>query len=122
MKSIYITFINVLIVVVTHIISFIFLSEYANKQGICGVGLAIVGGSIPLLLSFICSFIIVYFITKINKETYFEVILWYAIAGIFWHSLIAYFAESYLWALLIIPYLLFLGESFYLKFILNKKS
>jgi hypothetical protein len=98
-----------------HIVAFIFLNEYAANQGACGMGVAIIGGSIPLLLSFICSSIIVYFITKVNQETYLQVIVWYAVFGIFWHLLIAYFAESYLWALLIIPYLIFLGESIYLK-------
>lgn len=116
MKSIHITFANVFIVLVTHIIAFVFLNKYAIQQGSCGMGVAIIAGSIPLLLNFISLSVITYFVTKIHQETYLSVVIWYVIFGVFWHSLIAYFAESYLWALLIIPYLIFLGESFYLKF------
>lgn len=121
MKSIYVTFFNIFVVIISHVIAFKWLNDYALTTGACGMGVALIGGGIPLLFSFVCSSIIVFFITKIHKETYLSVTVWYIVWGIFWHLLIAFFAESYLCMLLTIPYLLFLGESLYLKFSLEKE-
>lgn len=115
MKSIHITFFNVFIVLVTHIIAFVFLNKYAIQQGACGMGVAIIAGSIPLIINFLWSSIIIYFVSKSGKKQYFDDTLLYVIIAIIGNSLIAYFSGNYLWRLLILPYLLFLGESFYLK-------
>ncbi len=116
MKSIHITFANVFIVLITHIIAFDFLDKYAIQQGACGMGVAIIAGSIPLIINFLWSSIIIYFVSKSGKKQYFDDTLLYVIIAIIGNSLIAYFSGNYLWILLIIPYLIFLGESFYLKF------
>lgn len=116
MKSIYITFFNVFIVLLTHILAFRFLNEYAITAGACGMGVAMIAGSIPLIIGFIWSCATIYLVSKSNKKQYFDDVLLYVILAIIGYSFIALLAESHLWLLLIIPYLLFLGESFYLKF------
>lgn len=117
MKSIYIVSINVLIIVFTHVLAFNFLNEYAIEAGSCGMGIAIIAGSIPLIVNFLWSCATIFLVSKIPVKQYFDDMLLYVAVAITGNLLIAFFAESYLWALLIIPYLIFLSESFYLKYV-----
>ncbi len=121
MKSIHITFFNIFLVLITHIIAFNFLNEYAIEAGSCGMGIALIAGSIPLIINFLWSCGTIYLVSKSGKKQYFDDTLLYVIIAIIGNSLIAYFAESYLLALLIIPYLIFLGESLYLNFEIQSK-
>jgi hypothetical protein len=116
MKSTYIVSINVLVIVFTHVVAFNFLNEYAIEAGSCGMGMAIIAGSVPLIINFLWSCATIFLVSKIPIKQYFDDMLLYVTIAITGNSLIAYFAESYLWALLIIPYLLFIGQGFYLKF------
>ena len=114
MKLTVITLSKVFIIVFVHI----FILEFLDKNdtsGACDIP-SVILALIPLAINFLWSCGTIYLVSKSAKKQYFDDTLLYVTIAITGHSLIAYFAESYLWTLLIIPYLIFLGESFYLKF------
>lgn len=120
MKPIHITIINVFIIIFVHIFILDFLDKN-HTSGPHGHGIpSVVVAFIPLVFNFIWSCATIYLASKSAEKQYFNDTLLYVILASIGHSLIAYFAEIYLWLVLIIPYLIFLGESFYLKFIATK--
>ncbi|WP_338769621.1 hypothetical protein WAF17_10220 [Bernardetia sp. ABR2-2B] len=86
-----------------------------DSSGSCGIP-SIIIAFIPLIINFIWSCATIFLVSKSAEKQYFDDTSLYVIIAIIGNSLIAYLAESYLWLLLMIPYILFLGESFYLKF------
>ncbi|WP_375559441.1 hypothetical protein ACE193_17110 [Bernardetia sp. OM2101] len=120
MKSIHITFINVLIVVIFHSIVYHFLNTWAIKVGACGMGLAMIAGWFLLFLNISWSSVtLVYVLSISSKKANYKNTWLFVVLGVIGNLIMALLLEYYLWALLIIPYLIFLGESFYLKFTSN---
>lgn len=114
MKPKIITLINVCIIVFINIFILNFLDKNDNS-GPCEIP-SIILAFIPLIINFLWSCATIFLVSKIPIKQYFDDMLLYVTIAIIGNLLIAYFAESYLWALLIIPYLLFIGQGFYLKY------
>lgn len=117
MKSTHITFFNVVITIICHILVFFFLRDWAMKAGACGMGVAMIAGWFLLFLnSAWSSIILIYILLEYYKKSNHKITWLFSVLGIIGNLITAVFLEYHLWALLIIPYLLFLGESFYLKY------
>ena len=117
MKLIHTAIFNFLVLILCHLLVFYFLKDNAIKAGACGMGLVMLAGWFFIAMNvFYSLFPFIYLISAGSKKQNYETVFWLAFFGITGNLFVSLFLNYVLWTLLIIPYLLFIGESLYLKY------